>query len=523
MTRHAWTEVAMGPPDGILGLVEAFQKDDFPKKVNLSVGAYRSDEGKPWVLPSVKKAEERVLAASMNKEYAPIHGVNDFVETARAFALGKASPALAEGRVASVQSLSGTGACRVIGEFYRKFLPPGAAIYMPDPTWGNHANIFRSAGLDVRSYRYLDRQTNGLDLDGMIADLSEAPEGSAVLLHACAHNPTGVDPTTDDWKRLCTALKARPGLSLFFDSAYQGFASGDAEADAFSIRHFVSEGVPFALAQVRETLVARSGRQWGRATGGERDARDAPMAACAMRRLRHAPPAPCAARALRRPRPPPPAPSAACVHRRPQPHARAVQSFAKNFGLYGERVGVLSMICDDAEEAGRILSQFKIIVRGMYSNPPIHGARIVATVLGDEGLEAEWRAECKTMADRIITMRDALRAGVAQAGSTHDWGHITSQIGMFCYTGMSEAQVGRLKDEYHIYITKCAAAFTTSSASPAPSPPAQPPRATVPKAQPLLAACQGGREHGIARLLIHDCRGGAMRACCIRGCSARGG
>jgi len=378
MTRHAWTEVAMGPPDGILGLVEAFQKDDFPKKVNLSVGAYRSDEGKPWVLPSVKKAEERVLAASMDKEYAPIHGVNDFVETARAFALGKASPALAEGRVASVQSLSGTGACRVIGEFYRKFLPPGAAIYMPDPTWGNHANIFRSAGLDVRSYRYLDRQTNGLDLDGMIADLSEAPEGSAVLLHACAHNPTGVDPTTDDWKRLCTALKARPGLSLFFDSAYQGFASGDAEADAFSIRHFVSEGVPFALAQ----------------------------------------------------------------------------SFAKNFGLYGERVGVLSMICDDAEEAGRILSQFKIIVRGMYSNPPIHGARIVATVLGDEGLEAEWRAECKTMADRIITMRDALRAGVAQAGSTHDWGHITSQIGMFCYTGMSEAQVGRLKDEYHIYITK---------------------------------------------------------------------
>jgi len=378
MTRHAWTEVAMGPPDGILGLVEAFQKDDFPKKVNLSVGAYRSDEGKPWVLPSVKKAEERVLAASMNKEYAPIHGVNDFVETARAFALGKASPALAEGRVASVQSLSGTGACRVIGEFYRKFLPPGAAIYMPDPTWGNHANIFRSAGLDVRSYRYLDRQTNGLDLDGMIADLSEAPEGSAVLLHACAHNPTGVDPTTDDWKRLCTALKARPGLSLFFDSAYQGFASGDAEADAFAIRHFVSEGVPFALAQ----------------------------------------------------------------------------SFAKNFGLYGERVGVLSMICDDAEEAGRILSQFKIIVRGMYSNPPIHGARIVATVLGDEGLEAEWRAECKTMADRIITMRDALRAGVSQAGSTHDWGHITSQIGMFCYTGMSEAQVGRLKDEYHIYITK---------------------------------------------------------------------
>ena len=377
-TRSAWTNVEMGPPDGILGLVEAFGKDTSDKKVNLSAGAYRGDDGKPWVLPSVLKAEEKVMAASMNKEYAPIVGVNDFVEKARAFALGSSSSALAEGRVASVQSLSGTGACRVIGEFYAKFLGTGAAMYLPSPSWGNHANIFKSAGLEVKAYKYLDAAGVGFDLDGMLQDLQAAPDGSAVLLHACAHNPTGVDPTPDQWRQICATLKKRPGLALFFDSAYQGFASGDAEADAFAMRHFESEGVPFALAQ----------------------------------------------------------------------------SFAKNFGLYGERVGVLSMVCADSDEASRLLSQLKIIVRAMYSNPPIHGARIVSAVLSDPSLEAQWRTECKMMADRIISMRAALRQAITEAGSTRDWSHITSQIGMFAFSGLSPEQVERLREEFHIYITK---------------------------------------------------------------------
>ena len=333
-SRSAWSAVPMAPPDGILGLVEAFKVDEHPKKVNLSAGAYRDDNNKPWVLPSIKTAEERVMAAALNKEYLPIVGDVDFVEAARKFALGPDSPALAEKRVASVQSLSGTGACRVIGEFYAKFLGQGAPMYLPSPSWGNHAAIFRNSGLDVRTYKYWDSEKLGLDLEGMLADLQAAPDGAAVLLHACAHNPTGVDPTPEQWKRICDVLKARPGLQLFFDSAYQGFASGDAEADAFAIRHFVAEGVPFALAQ----------------------------------------------------------------------------SFAKNFGLYGERVGVLSMVCDDAEEAGRVLSQLKAVVRPMYSNPPLHGARIVSTVLNDPALEAQWRGECKLMADRIIAMRSALQA-----------------------------------------------------------------------------------------------------------------
>lgn len=368
----------MGPPDPILGLVEAFKVDTFPEKVNLSAGAYRDEDGKPWVLPSVRVAEERLVKASLDHEYLPIVGDMEFVTAARRFALGADSPALAEKRVASVQSLSGTGACRVIGDFYARFLGKGAPMYLPKPSWGNHANIFRDAGLEVRAYRYWDQSKLGLDLDGMLEDLKAAPDGSAVLLHGCAHNPTGVDPTPEQWVQICDVLKTRPGLSLFFDSAYQGFASGDAEADAFALRHFIKEGVPLALAQ----------------------------------------------------------------------------SFAKNFGLYGERVGCLSVVCGDEEEASRVLSQLKIIIRPMYSSPPSTGARIVKTLLSDGALEDQWRAECKTMADRIIAMRAALREELAAAGSAKDWSHITTQIGMFCYTGLLPEQVDRLREEFHVYITR---------------------------------------------------------------------
>jgi len=376
-TSFSWSGVPKGPPDAILGLVAAFNEDPNPKKVSLSVGAYRDGNGKPFVLTSVKEAERRVVEASMNKEYAGITGLPDFAKLAIKFALGADSPVLAEGRVASVQTLSGTGACRVIGEFYTRFLGKGAPIYLPGPTWGNHIPIMRDAGLDVRTYRYLDKATGtSLDFDGMLEDLAAVPDGSAVMLHACAHNPTGVDPTPEQWVQLSAALKGR-SLALFFDSAYQGFASGDAEADAFSVRQFVTDGHSFALAQ----------------------------------------------------------------------------SFAKNFGLYGERVGLLSLVCADADEAARVDSQLKLVIRPMYSNPPIHGARIVSAVLSDPALEAQWREECKQMANRIIEMRAALRAALAAAGSTRDWSHMTSQIGMFCYSGMSKDQVAKLRDDYSIYIT----------------------------------------------------------------------
>lgn len=374
-----WNGVPQGPPDAILGLNEQFKKDANPKKISLGVGAYRDDSGKPWVLPSVRAAEQKNIEnPALNKEYAGIAGVPEFVDLALKFAYGDDSPVLAENRVAAVQTLSGTGACRIVAEYFSKFgLSTGNAVYQPNPTWGNHIPIFKCAGMDVRQYRYFHKETNGLDFDGLMKDMEGAPDGSVFLLHACAHNPTGVDPNLEQWSQISNLMKAKKHVP-FFDCAYQGFASGDAEKDAAAIRLFVEDGHLICLAQ----------------------------------------------------------------------------SFAKNFGLYGERVGALSVVCADEEEKARVESQLKILIRPMYSNPPINGARIVQTILSDEVLKPQWYAECKSMADRIIEMRTLLKATLLDCGSTLNWDHITDQIGMFCYSGMNLEQVERLRLEKAIYLTK---------------------------------------------------------------------
>ena len=370
-------EIEQGPPDAILGIAANFRASTAENKVNVAVGAYRTNEGVPWVLPSVREAEQRILAAGKNKEYAPIEGLGDFVGHAMEFAYGKDCAALKEGRIAAVQTLSGTGACRIAGEFYSRFLPRGTAteVYLPDPTWGNHVPIMGNAGLQVKRYRYLNRKTNGLDIDGLLADVEAAPDGSVFLLHACAHNPTGVDPSDEQWATLSGALRRHV---VMFDCAYQGFASGDADRDAASIRRFVADGHELLLAQ----------------------------------------------------------------------------SFAKNFGLYGERVGTLSVACKDADEAARVLSQLKLIIRPMYSSPPIHGALIVSEVLGDEALSKQYYQECADMATRIGGMRKQLRSEVEAAGSTHDWKHVTDQIGMFAFTGMDSDMCDVLTDTHNIFLTR---------------------------------------------------------------------
>lgn len=335
----------------------------------------------PYLLPSVLEAEKRIMAANKNKEYAGIAGMKDFVDLSLKFAYGEDSPALAEKRVTGVQTISGTGGCRLAGEFFARFLGKGTPIYLPNPTWGNHIPIMKDAGLEVRQYTYYHPATRGLDFDGLIKDLNSAPERSVFLMHACAHNPTGVDPTLEQWKEIAAVFKAKNHIA-FFDCAYQGFASGDANRDAGAIRYFVEQGHNIFLCQ----------------------------------------------------------------------------SYAKNFGLYGERVGALSVVTHDEEEAERVLSQLKILVRPMYSNPPIHGSLIVSTILSDPVLKKQWYSECKGMADRIISMRTALRSSIEdlqKSSSTQaDWSHITDQIGMFCYTGLTEKQVARMIDQHHIYLTK---------------------------------------------------------------------
>jgi len=370
-------DVPLGPPDAILGIASAFRACTAENKVNVCVGAYRDENGKPWVLPSVRKAEELLLQSpTQNKEYAPIDGDAAFCKLALEFAYGKDCSPLQEGRVAGVQTLSGTGACRLAGDFLSNFCT-SKQILIPTPTWGNHIAIFKKAGLEVNRYRHYNYKTNGMDWDGLVEDLTAAPDKSIVLLHACAHNPTGCDPTLEQWKELSSLCKTKQFVVLF-DSAYQGFASGDAERDARALRLFLEDGHLLLLAQ----------------------------------------------------------------------------SFAKNFGLYGERCGTLSVVCASAQQKEAVQSQLKLLIRPMYSSPPIHGSSIVKTVLQDDALTTQYRNECSGMAERIGAMRAKLVDALAKAGSTHDWSHVTTQIGMFAFTGMSADMCDELTAQYNIFLTR---------------------------------------------------------------------
>ncbi|KAI8928346.1 pyridoxal phosphate-dependent transferase [Entophlyctis helioformis] len=375
-----WAHVPMGPPDPILGVTEAFKADTNPKKMNLGVGAYRDDNNKPYVLPSVRKAEEIIFNSKIDKEYLGITGDATYNKLAAQLAYGKDSEPLKAGLISTAQSISGTGALRIGGAFLGRFFQGagGKKIYLPTPSWGNHTPIFKDSGLEVLPYRYFDKATNGLDFKGMTEDLNKIPSGSVVLFHACAHNPTGVDPTEQQWAEISNICKAK-NITPFFDMAYQGFASGNTVKDAFAVRHFVAQGHRVLLSQ----------------------------------------------------------------------------SFSKNMGLYGERVGLFSIISDSAEEAKRVDSQIKILIRPLYSNPPLSGPRIVKEILGNAQLTAQWESEVKLMADRIISMRTQLRGHLEDTfRSKKSWSHVTSQIGMFCYSGLTPEQVERIKKEHSVYLTK---------------------------------------------------------------------
>ncbi|XP_023950604.1 aspartate aminotransferase, mitochondrial [Bicyclus anynana] len=372
-----WSNVPMGPPDVILGITEAYKRDSDPKKVNLGVGAYRDDQGKPFILPSVQKAEEILFKKGLNHEYAPIGGEAAYTDAVAKLAFGEDSAVIKNKSNCTVQTLSGTGALRLGLEFVTKHYAKNKEIWLSTPTWGNHPQICNTLNLPHKKYRYFDAKTNGFDLKGALEDICKIPEGSIILLHACAHNPTGVDPRPEEWKQLSQVIKEKK-LLPFIDMAYQGFATGSVDNDAFAVRQFVNDGHQFILAQ----------------------------------------------------------------------------SFAKNMGLYGERAGALTLLCGDAESAAKVMSQVKIMIRTMYSNPPLYGARLVTEILTDAQLKQQWLSDVKLMADRIISMRKQLRAGIEGAGNKQPWQHITDQIGMFCFTGLKPDQVERLTKEFHIYLTK---------------------------------------------------------------------
>lgn len=363
--------IAQAPPDAILGLSEAFAADSHTDKINLAVGVYKDAAGQTPVLRCVKAAEGMLIESEATKTYLGIEGLPDYRQHVRRLLFGES---LDPGRVAVVQTPGGTGGVRVAADFVASQFP-AATVWVSNPTWENHVNVFAAAGLATKPYRYLDGSRTGLDFEAMLDDLNRhSSPGDVVLLHACCHNPTGVDPTQVQWEQIAQVLSDKQLLPLI-DFAYQGFGRGIDE-DA--------SGLQAVLKKCPELLVA--------------------------------------------------------------------SSFSKNFGLYSERVGAAVLVAGDAQAAAASMSQLKRVVRSNYSNPPRHGAAVVATVLGDESLASLWREELAEMRLRIAQMRRSLVAALQAGGAKRDFGFLLHQAGMFSYTGLTPMQVDRLRTEKHLYI-----------------------------------------------------------------------
>lgn len=366
-------QVTQAAADPILGLTEAFKKDERSNKINLGVGIYKNEAGQTPVLATVKKAEARLLDEETSKSYLTIQGSAEYGAAVQKLLFGQDSDVVTSKRACTAQAPGGTGALRTAADFAVKHLPSNK-IWVSNPTWANHGNVFKTAGLEVVTYDYYNAETKDMDFDAMLTSLAAAQAGDLVLFHGCCHNPTGIDPTTEQWEVLAK-LCAEKGLLPLFDFAYQGFAKG-VEEDAQGLRIFAEHNT--------ELLVANS--------------------------------------------------------------------FSKNFGLYNERVGAVTLVAKDTAIAEQAFSQIKTGIRSNYSNPPAHGAAIVTIILNDAELYAEWDKEVADMRDRIQEMRELFVATLADKGVSGDYSFIIRQNGMFSFSGLTPEQVAKLKDEHGVYI-----------------------------------------------------------------------
>ena len=361
--------------DPILALVEVYNADPRPDKVNLSIGIYFDEQGRIPVLPSVKLAEQRVVAQGGPKPYLPIEGAANYREAVQRLLFGAEHEVLRDKRVATIQSVGSSGGLKVGADFIKRWFPQ-SEVWISDPSWDNHRSMFEGAGIKVHSYPYYDAQGGGVRFAEMRDTLSRAPERSVVLLHACCHNPTGVDLSRAQWDELIPLLNQR-SLIAYLDLAYQGFGDGIDE-DAYAVRALAASGASFFVAN----------------------------------------------------------------------------SFSKSMSVYGERCGALSVVCPDAQQADNVLGQLKFTVRRNYSSPPIHGGQIVAHVLADADLRPMWEAELAAMRERILAMRKTLHEVISAKVPGRDFGYFLTQRGMFSYTGLSAAQVDRLREQYAVYLVR---------------------------------------------------------------------
>lgn len=381
-----FTEIKQLPPDPLFGLKARYTADSRADKVDLGIGAYRDNQGKPWILPAVRGAEKKLIESpGYNHEYLGISGYEPFLTEAAKVILGTDSRAIAESAIISQQSLSGTGALHLVAVFLNEFYAGNKTVYLSKPTWANHHSVFLSAGLKVDTYPYWDAENKKLDINGFVGAINNAPSGSIFLFHPCAHNPTGLDPTPVEWKTILDAVTKKNHLPIF-DSAYQGFASGSLEQDAAAIRSAINSG-----------------------------SIKSPIFVC--------------------------------------------QSFAKNVGMYGERVGALHVVLPSGESTeskdalkSAIKSQLNKLTRSEISNPPAYGAKIVATVLSDPVLRKQWEDDLVTMSSRIIKMRNDLKLKLIALETPGNWDHITNQTGMFSFTGLTPDMVDRLEKVHGVYL-----------------------------------------------------------------------
>lgn len=364
--------ITAAPADPILGLADLYSKDNRPEKINLGIGVYKDETGLTPVMISVKKAEQQLLETETTKNYLSIDGYPEYAKASQALLFGENNPLLGSGCLYTAQTPGGTGALRVAADFL-KHNTTAKRIWVSDPSWPNHHNVFTASGLEVKTYTYYNAPEHSLDFKGMLASLEQAEAGDVVLFHGCCHNPTGIDPTPDQWQQLSELTQSKQLLPLF-DFAYQGLGKG-LDEDALGLRLF---------AKTHQELIVCS-------------------------------------------------------------------SYSKNFGLYNERTGACTIKAAQPEIAERAFSQVKAVIRANYSNPPSHGAAIVATILTNPTLKTIWEQELAEVRQRIQRMRQLFVQTLQEKGASQDFSFINQQNGMFSYSGLTKAQVEQLRDTYAIY------------------------------------------------------------------------
>tara|TARA_E500000331_G_scaffold264642_1_gene255792 strand:+ start:120 stop:1322 length:1203 start_codon:yes stop_codon:yes gene_type:complete len=386
MSTSSFSNLTLQPQDPIIGLTEAYKADSRTTKVNLGVGIYLDAEGKLPTLNCIKTVIHNEMFCS--KGYLPIDGSADYCQEVKKLLFGHTNSLISENKLVTVQSLGGTGALRLGAEML-KILVPKSIVAISDPSWENHRSIFESVGLKVVTYPYYDKSKIKIKKLEFLDRLETLPEQSIVVLHACCHNPTGLDLENSQWSEIMSVMEKKKHIP-FLDIAYQGFNKG-IEEDAQIIKKFVN--------RIRPTFVA--------------------------------------------------------------------SSFSKSLSLYGERVGALSIATDSNVDSKKVLSNLKKIVRSNYSNPPSYGQKLVTQVLTNKITRNQWDTELKMMRERIKNIRVSLVNLLNDNNLGRDFSFITSQNGMFSFTGLSENEVSKLQTDFGIYVVKsgrvCIAAINKSN------------------------------------------------------------